>query len=212
MPVFISGGTGYMGRVLAEKLVARGHQVRVLVRKGSERKVPAGSQAVTGNALDGSTFASSLSPDDTLVHLIGTAHPAPWKGGQFRAVDFASLKASVDAANQAGVKHFVYVSVAHPAPVMKSYIAVRSECEAILSHAGFTTTILRPWYVLGPGHWWPVALKPVYALLEAIPSTRAGARRLGLVTLAQMVNALVWAVEHNQSKILEVPEIRSISN
>lgn len=200
-----------MGRVLAEKLAARGHQVRVLARQGSERRVPAGAKPVPGNALDASSFGANLHPDDTLVHLIGTAHPAPWKGAQFRAVDFTSLKASVEAAQRAGVRRFVYVSVAHPAPTMKAYIAVRMECEAILAGAGFTTTILRPWYVLGPGHWWPVVLKPFYALLEKIPATRAGALRLGLVTLEQMVNALIWAVEHNQSKILEVPEIRAIS-
>jgi len=96
---------------------------------------------------------------------------------------------------------------------MKAYIRVRSECEGILQSESnkFGSTILRPWYVLGPGHWWPVALKPIYALLESRPSTREGARRLGLVTLAQMVAALTWAVEnpHSATRILEVPEIRS---
>src|SRR5215831_3423834 len=50
-------------------------------------------------------------------------------------------------------------------------------------------TILRPWYVLGPGHRWPYLLVPVYALLRQIPATRAAAERLGLVTLGQMIAA-----------------------
>src|SRR5262249_40321166 len=107
--------------------------------------------------------------------------------------------------------HFVYLSVAHPAPVMKAYIQVRSGCEALLRASGMNATILRPWYVLGPGHRWPYALLPIYALMELLPATRPGARRLGLVTLEQMVEALVCAVESpcHGVRVIEVPEIRS---
>jgi hypothetical protein len=64
--------------------------------------------------------------------------------------------------------------------------------------------------VLGPGHRWPFLLLPGYWLLERLPPTRDGARRLGLVTLAQMVRALVFAIENPPEtlRVLEVPEIR----
>jgi uncharacterized protein YbjT (DUF2867 family) len=62
------------------------------------------------------------------------------------------MRASVSAASKAGIQHFIYVSVAHPAPVMKAYIAARSEAESLLKQSGLNSTILRPWYVLGPGH------------------------------------------------------------
>ncbi|MBZ5633159.1 MAG: SDR family oxidoreductase [Acidobacteriia bacterium] len=211
--VFLSGGTGYVGRALVSKLVERGHHVRVLARAGSEHKVPNRAEVVPGNPLDAATFSSAVSAADTFVQLTGVAHPAPWKEEAFRAIDLVSLSASAAVAKSAGVSHFVYVSVAQPAPVMKAYIRVRQECEAILKTTDLTTTILRPWYVLGPGHRWPAALAPVYSLLEAIPATREGALRLGLVTLDQMVKALLWAVENppNQPRILDVPAIRAIS-
>ena len=74
-------------------------------------------------------------------------------------------------------------------------------------------TILPPWwYVLGPGHRWPMALAPIYAVARLVPSLRAGAERLGLVTLAQMVAALARAIEHPPDpgtiRIVDVPEIR----
>ena len=115
------------------------------------------------------------------------------------------------AARAAGVKHFVYLSVAQPAPVMQAYIEVRQAGEALLHASGLNATILRPWYVLGPGHRWPYALIPFYLLFEAMPATRESARRLGLLTLRQMVAALVHAVENSPSgiRILGVPEIRA---
>src|SRR6185312_11442549 len=119
-------------------------------------------------------------------------------------------RASVAAAAVGGIQHFVYVSVAQPAPMMKDYLAVRAEGESLLRASGLNATILRPWYVLGPGHRWPYALIPAYWICERLPPTREGARRLGLVTLNQMLNALVRAVETPASgtRILEVPEIR----
>ena len=167
-----------------------------------------------GNALEAGSFVAHIPPAHTFIHLVGTSHPAPWKEREFRSVDLASLRASAQAASSAGISHFIYVSVAHPAPVMKAYIKVRSECEEILVSQPFPCTILRPWYILGPGHWWPVVLKPVYAVLEAIPATRESALRLGLVSLPQMVRALVWAVENPplQTRVLEVPAVRKISD
>ncbi|MGZ4731946.1 MAG: SDR family oxidoreductase [Terriglobales bacterium] len=209
--VFVTGGTGYVGRPLITYLLERGHEVRALVRPGSEKKLPAGSQAIPGDALDGKSYASKISPADTFMQLVGVSHPSPSKAAEFRKVDLASGRSAVEAAQQAGVQHFVYISVAHPAPVMKAYIEVRSQCEGMIRQSGMNATILRPWYVLGPGHRWPYLLLPVYKLMEVFPSTREGATRLGLVTLQQMIAALVYAVETPAEgvRVVAVPEIRA---
>lgn len=212
MAVFITGGTGYIGRRLAAALLSRGHQVRVLTRAASAGRVPAGADAVIGNALDAASYAHHLMAGDTLVHLVGTPNPSPAKAAEFEHIDRPSILAAVAAASTAGARHLVYISVAHPAPVMRAYIAARSAGERAIADARLTATILRPWYVLGPGHRWPLALVPIYKLLELMPATRSGARRLGLVTIAQMLDALVDAVEHPPSPgtqhIVEVPAIR----
>jgi len=208
--VFVTGGTGFMGRRLLVQLVRRGYVVKALVRHGSEHKLPHGCQVVHGDALDKNSFTSQIPPAETFVQLVGVTHPNPAKKDEFRAVDLGSARAAIQAARQAGVTHFVYVSVAQPAPVMKFYVAVRAEVEQIIRESGLNATILRPWYVLGPGRRWPLFLKPVYWLMERIPATRESARRLGLVTIEQMVGALAYAVENPTQgvRILGVPEIR----
>lgn len=210
-PVFVAGGTGYIGRPVLAELLRRGHPVRVLVRSGSEGKLPTGVTPVSGDALRAETFAASVAPAKTFVQLVGVAHPSPAKAAGFRSVDLASLRASVEAAVSAGVEHFVYLSVAQPAPaIMKAYAAVRAEGEAIVRASGMRATFLRPWYVLGPGHRWPYLLVPGYFVFERLPETRDAARRIGLVTLPQMVAAIARAVESPPVgvRIVEVPEIR----
>jgi uncharacterized protein YbjT (DUF2867 family) len=171
--------------------------------------------AVVGDALDASTFATAVTHADTIVHLVGTPHPSPSKAAEFQRVDLPSILASVEAARRAEAAHLVYVSVAHPAPMMHAYIEARSAGERALADAGLTATILRPWYVLGPGHRWPYLLLPFYALARLIPSKRETALRLGLVTVRQMVTALVRAVENPPAigsiRIVDVPAIRRAS-
>ena len=202
-----------MGRVVTCRLLANGHDVTALVRHGSRHRVAAGAHVVELDVFNPGELAAALQGRDTVLHLIGTAHPNPSKAEEFVRVDLASAQACANAAATAGIQHFVYVSVAQPAPVMKAYIAARRKAELALERARLTATVLRPWYVLGPGHRWPVLLAPVYALAKLIPATRASAQRLGLVTLQQMTNALVNAIERppplGSRRILEVPEIRA---
>jgi len=212
MNVLVTGGTGYIGMRLVAALTSRGHSVRALVRPASAHRLPEHVVTVAGNALNAASVSSVAEASDTLVHLVGTPHPNPSKAEEFRRVDLESIRASVAAAKQRHIAHLVYVSVAHPAPAMQAYVAARVEGEAAVVEAGLTATILRPWYVLGPGHWWPVMLIPFYAIGELVPSTRESARRLGLLSVAQMVRALVCAVESppptGTRRIIEVPEIR----
>jgi uncharacterized protein YbjT (DUF2867 family) len=208
--IFITGGTGYLGSSLIPALLERGHRVRGLVRPKSKGNLPSACEVVSGDALDANTYKNLVRPSDTFVHLVGVPHPSPSKAAQFRAIDLVSAREAINAAADLGVAHFIYLSVAHPAPVMNAYIAVREECEALIQQRGLNATILRPWYVLGPGHMWPYALVPFYKLLEVLPFTRSAARRLGLVTMEQMVMALVGAVESPVQglRIVSVPEIR----
>jgi nucleoside-diphosphate-sugar epimerase len=208
--VFVTGGTGYIGRRLIPVLLARGYTVRALVRPGSERRLPPGCEAHRGDALDRKTFQRAIEPGDTVVQLVGVPHPSPFKAKQFFDVDLVSARETIAAAEAQRAGHFVYVSVAQPAPVMKAYQTARAVAEGHLAKTSLPATILRPFYVLGPGHRWPMALTPIYAVLERVPSTRASALRLGLVTIHQMVAALVWAIDAPPvaTRFFTVPDIR----
>ncbi|MBI1803550.1 MAG: NAD(P)H-binding protein [Ignavibacteriae bacterium] len=211
--VFITGASGYIGRHLIPTLLERGHTVKALVREGSKTALASGCTLVCGDALKKETFVDRISPADTFIQLVGVTHPNPARRDEFRSIDFASATASVAAARETSIRHFVYVSVAQPAPIMKAYQQVRADAEALIRASGLRATILRPWYVIGPGRRWPLIFVPVYWLLEKLPSTRASAQRLALVNVDQMIAALVYAVENppDSIHIVEVPHIRQSS-
>jgi uncharacterized protein YbjT (DUF2867 family) len=213
MNVFITGSTGYIGSHLVPELARRGHVVRALVRPMSIAKLAADAKPVVGDALDADTFALQLAPSDTLIHLVGVPHPSPSKAAQFRAIDLVSIRETVRAIAGSSIRHVLYLSVAHPAPAMKDYIAVREEGERLLRESGIASTFIRPWYVLGPGHWWPCVLLPAYWIWGAFPAHRDTARRLYPVKLANVVRAIAGAVDAppNGVRIIEAPEMVAVS-
>ena len=117
--VFITGGTGYLGRRLTQGFLALGTRCERLfgpVRKTNSSRV---AEAIIGNALDANSYASQISPSDTFVQLVGVAHPSPAKAIEFRQIDFVSASGAIRAAKEAGIKH-LSLSIAHPAPMMKA--------------------------------------------------------------------------------------------
>lgn len=207
--IFVTGATGHLGNNLVPVLVERGHRVRALVRAGSKGQVPAGCEVVSGNALDANTYRQLIRPCDTFLHLLGN-RPSSSKAAEFRSVDLVAGREAIEATAELSVPHFIYLSVA-PVPFMKTYNAVRAECEGMIQKKHLNATILRPGCILGPERRWTHALQSLVKLAEWMPVTRLAAQRLGVVTLQQIVLALVEAVESTVqgTRVMSVPEIRA---
>ena len=211
--IFITGGTGYMGRRLIAVLIERGFSVTALVRKGSEGKLMPGCQAVIADPFRPESFSGFIPAGCTYVQLLGVHHPGPKKKEQFYTVDLASAKSSAQAAEKAGVRHFVYVSVAQvPVKIMQDYQQCRAQGETAIRETGLPATFIRPWYVVGPDHYWPLLFTPLFKILEIIPSTSSKAKLLRLVSLKQMLRALVFAIETpvNKVRTIEIEAIRQL--
>lgn len=86
-------------------------------------------------------------------------------------------------------------------------------CRVELSESGLNATIVRPWYVLGPGHSLAVSSAVALHYRATLPSTHDSARRLAPVTLREILRTLEAAVEDPPSgvRVVEAPQIRNSS-
>jgi nucleoside-diphosphate-sugar epimerase len=212
--VFITGGTGYIGSRLIKALLYKGgYHIKALVRSGSESKLPKGCEIIVGNALNLATYVNRIQPARVFIHLVGVAHPSPAKRQQFKDIDLVSVQQASAAAKQASISHFIYLSVAqYPTKIMQKYQVVRASGEALLLNTAIPCSFIRPWYVLGPGHWWPLLLKPVYWICRNIPSLKETSEKLDTVTIGQMITVLKHAIDHppnSGASTYEVKEIKS---
>ncbi len=212
--IFITGGTGYIGKRLIKALLKEGdYKIKALVRKESAHKLPPGCEIVYGNALDSNSYLDQIPPSAIFIHLVGVPHPSPRKKQEFREIDGVSVREAAIAAVQAHVQHFIYMSVSqYPSSIMKDYQTVRFMGEKLVKGTGIPCSFVRPWYVLGPGHWWPLMLQPLYWLAALFPASRERSRQQGLVTIHQMIATLIFATRNapTASIIYTVPDIRQI--
>jgi uncharacterized protein YbjT (DUF2867 family) len=211
-PIFITGGTGYIGTRLIKILLNEGYEVTALVRQQSIKKLPKGCIPIIADPFAASTYTAAVPEGCIFIHLLGVSHPGPKKRDLFFSIDLASLKASVEAATQAHAKYFVYMSVAqYPTKIMGDYQEARSQGEQAIIASGIPSTFIRPWYIVGPGHYWPLLFNPVFKLLEIIPKTSVQAKSLALVSLKQMLRTLknvILNISDRPNTIVEIKDIK----
>ena len=111
MKIFLTGGTGFLGRALAATLVAAGHSVRALARPSVSRTpMPAGVEVVSGDVLDEESLARGVSGCDTVIHAAALVKMWVADRSEFDRINVGGLRSMLRAAESAGVARFLYVS------------------------------------------------------------------------------------------------------
>jgi NADH dehydrogenase len=211
--ILVVGATGLVGGSIARGLLADGRKVRVLVRPCSDARplIDAGAQPVAGDLKDPSSLVGACAGVATLI----TTASAGSRGGADtpQTVDLEGNRHLIDAAREAGVGQFVFVSTIaadedSPVPVLRA----KAAAEAHLRHSGLPHTILAatplmdvllPLIVGGPAR----AGRPVTLVGE-------GRRRHSFVAAADVAAFAVAAVGHpaalNRRVVVGGPEAVSL--
>lgn len=111
MNVFLTGGSGYIGRNLIEALVARGDTVRALARSAAAAEAVSsrGATVVDGDVLDESVMVEAIRGCDLVVHSAALLSGLRDESAFFRT-NVAGTDAVLRAAERAGVSRLVHVS------------------------------------------------------------------------------------------------------
>jgi uncharacterized protein YbjT (DUF2867 family) len=143
--ILVVGATGALGGMVARNLLAEGAAVRVLVRPGSDYSglVAAGAQPVMGDLKDRASLDRACAGVATVVTTANSAG----RGGAdtVDTVERSGNRALIDAARDAGVRHFVFVSAlgsAADSPV--DFLRGKAESEAHLRASGMSYTVVQP--------------------------------------------------------------------
>lgn len=143
--ILVAGATGMLGGMIARRLLARGSDVRILVRPGSpyQALVDAGARPAEGDLKDPASLAAACAGVDAVVTTANSAA----RGGADNpeTVEHAGNRNLIDAARAAGVRQFIFVSVlgaSEESPV--PFIQGKARTEAHLRASGLPHTILAP--------------------------------------------------------------------
>jgi NADH dehydrogenase len=143
--ILVVGATGDLGGAITQTLLARGKQVRILARPPSNYAplVERGANAVIGDLKDPASLIPACQGVDTVITTANSVQ----RGGDDNVenVDLKGNRSLIDAAKQAGVKHFVFVSVQMADPHSPDpFMAAKGTTEEYLSASGMPYTIIAP--------------------------------------------------------------------
>ncbi len=213
--ILIVGATGKLGGMITRQLLAQGQAVRILVRPHSPwtalvelgaatsatELIAAGAQPVEGDLKDYASLAAACAGVDTVI----TTANAAMRGGDdnFESVDLMGTKQLIDAAQAAGVRHFVYTSIFgsapdHPNPLF----AAKGQCEAHLKASGMTYTVLKP----GPFMeiWIGSIIGGPLAAGQPVTLVGEGVRKQAFVAMDDVVAYALAAVENPRAYNQEI--------
>jgi uncharacterized protein YbjT (DUF2867 family) len=154
MKIAITGGTGFIGKHLAQRLITEGHKV-VLVQRGKNTKRDGGAtettmRCVTSDLSNREVLVEALSGCEAVAHCAGINREV---GDQtYTKVHVEGTRQVVNAAKQSKVKRISLMSFLRARPDCGSpYHESKWAAEEIVRNSGLNYTIVRAGMVYGLG-------------------------------------------------------------
>lgn len=166
----VTGGGGFLGRVIVEQLLARGHRVRSLARSDYPELVAMGVETVRGDIRDATVVSDACAGCDIVFHV--AAKSGIWGNyNEYYEPNVRGTENVLAACKTHGVPRLVYTSspsvvfdgrgmegVDESAPYPRRYVSTYSATKAIAERAVLAangprlrTVALRPHLIWGPG-------------------------------------------------------------
>ena len=150
MKIFISGGTGFVGRHLCKELLSRGHSLRLLVHSAG---VPGANETefLSGDVTRAENCIEGAAGCDAVINLVGIIREFPQRGVTFSRLHVEATRNMIEGAKQNGIKRYLQMSALGSRPgAVSGYHRSKYQAEELVAASGLDYTIFRPSLIFGP--------------------------------------------------------------
>lgn len=202
MRVFVTGGTGFVGRAVVAELLRRGYEVRCLVRSRG-RRVPPGVEVAEGDILDPHSLRRGITGCHAVIHLVGIIRERPGSG--FEEIHVRGTAHVMEAAVRAKASRFLHMSALGTRMGARSrYHRTKWEAEEIVRRADMPYGIYRPSVIFGPGDEFVNLFARIIRRFPVLLLPGRGTGRLQPVAVEDVAEAFARGLEREESFILEL--------
>lgn len=202
--ILVAGGTGFVGAGIVRELARRGKKVAVLSRDAAraERRFPGIEvECRQGDVREPATLGPAVHGCEAVIGcqtFPGSPMEDRRRGRTFEEIDAAGTERLVEAAKEAGVRRYIYISGAGAAPdAPYHWFRAKWRAETAVRGSGITFVILRPSWVFGPDD---VALNRFLGMSRYLPFVpmigNPGKQRVQPVFVDDVARAAAEAVDN----------------
>jgi NADH dehydrogenase len=195
--VFVTGGTGFVGKAVIRALLAHGFLVRCLVRPGSEQDLKGfeSIDRVPGDVMDPDRLAPSVEGCSALVHLVGIIREQRGRGITFERLHTQATRNMVALARATGIKRLVQMSaLGTRAGARARYHQTKWEAEQAVRGSDLDWTLFRPSIIFGRGDAFVSPLATAVKRLPVMPVLGDGRYRLQPIPVEQVAEGFARAL------------------
>ena len=195
--VFVTGGTGFVGRAVIQALRAEGCAVRCLVRRGSERDLHGlgAIERIEGDVMSRQSLDQGMVGCDAVIHLVGIIREHPAIGATFPRVHTQGTVNVLEAAAAAGARRYLHMSaLGTRAGARSRYHQTKWAAEEAVRASPLPWTIFRPSIIYGRGDGFVTQLARMIERLPIVPVIGTGRQRLQPVPVAHVAQGFVRAL------------------
>lgn len=194
MKLFIAGGTGFVGGHLCRELLARGHQLRLLVH--SRSGAAAGIEHFPGDVSDAGSCRQGATGCDAVINLVGIIREFPGRGVTFKRLHVEATANMLAAARENGIRRYLQMSALGSRPgAVSGYHRSKYAAEELVAAAGLESTIFRPSLIFGQGDAFVTMLAGYVRSLSAVPVVGSGRYRLQPIAAEDVARCFALALE-----------------
>ncbi len=153
MNIFVTGGSGFVGRALCQELIHRGHHIRCLVRAGSTNKLIDSPHItpVFGSLFSNKELIPLMEGTDAVIHLVGIIREYPRRGITFERLHHEATLSVVTAAIDAGIHRYLHMSAnGTRKEAQTNYHKTKWRAEEVVRSSKLDWTVFRPSLIYGP--------------------------------------------------------------
>jgi len=198
MRVFVTGGTGFVGKEILAQLLSAGHEVRALVREGSQDKLAEHQnvQSHLGDVTDAGSLVGALDGCDAVIHLVGIIREFPGRGITFKKMHVTATQNILEACDEQGVRRFLHMSSNGTRERGNTgYHRTKWQAEELVRASGLDWTIFRPSLIFGRGSEFVKMLTELIRRVPVVPVIGDGQYRMQPVSVGQVAESFIRALE-----------------
>jgi NADH dehydrogenase len=209
--IAIFGGSGFLGRVLVQKLAQKGAVIKIGVRAPDEalflRPMGHVGQIIPtySDITNPASVAALCEGADYVVNLVGILYQK--KHQKFNTVHIKGAQTIAEACKKKGIQRLIHISaLGAEANSPSKYAATKAKAEKVVLAADPMATILRPSLMIGPDDHFFNLFASMSRISPVLPLFGGGLTRFQPVYVGDVATAIIKLLEENtgQGKIFEL--------